>query len=161
MGIKVSRDGMNYGKGDKRTKQTFETAFGTYASDWKAKNVTRLHVEGAGKSRWHDSVPEALRDIEARLRGGGSVEVVWYGGGGASVIDTITALSARRKNPLSEDGVVVSNPKKRKVTKKKAGSSRSGGRTEAQKNAAKALHLWHSGKASSLAEAWEMVRAGR
>jgi hypothetical protein len=70
-------------------------------------------------------------------------------------------VSARRKNPLSEDGVVVSNPKKRKVTKKKAGSSRSGGRTEAQKNAAKAMHLWHSGKASSLAEAWEMVRAGR
>lgn len=64
---------------------------------------------------------------------------------------------ARRKNPLSEDGVVVSNPAKRGKGKAK----RSGGRTAAQSNAAKAMKLFHSGKASSLAEAWDMVRRGR
>jgi hypothetical protein len=62
---------------------------------------------------------------------------------------------ARRKNPLSEDGVIVSNPK-RKVAVKRATK-----RTAAQSNAAKAMKLFHSGKASSLAEAWDMVRRGR
>lgn len=64
---------------------------------------------------------------------------------------------ARRKNPLSEDGVVVRNPAKRGKGKAK----RSGGRTAAQSNAAKAMKLFHSGKASSLAEAWDMIRSGR
>ena len=64
----------------------------------------------------------------------------------------------RRRNPLSEDGAVVSNPR-RKGGKGKA--KRSGGRTAAQSNAAKAMKLFHSGQASSLGEAWEMVRGGR
>lgn len=62
---------------------------------------------------------------------------------------------ARRKNPLFEDGVVVSNPKRKVAVKR--GSKR----TAAQSNAAKAMKLFHSGKASSLAEAWAMVRRGR
>jgi hypothetical protein len=66
--------------------------------------------------------------------------------------------SSARRNPLSEDGAVVSNPR-RKGAKRSA--KRSGGRTAAQSNAAKAMKLFHSGKASSLAEAWDMVRRGR
>jgi hypothetical protein len=50
-----------------------------------------------------------------------------------------------------------SNPKKR-TTKRKSTTKRTGGRTAAQENAAKAMRLWHSGKASSLAEAWAMLR---
>lgn len=67
----------------------------------------------------------------------------------------------RKHNPLSEDGAVVRNPAKRGKGKAKRGSKRSGGRTAAQSNAARAMKLFHSGKASSLAEAWEMVRRGR
>lgn len=65
----------------------------------------------------------------------------------------------RRRNPLSEDGAVVSNP--RPKAKAKRGSKRSGGRTAAQSNAARAMKLFHSGQASSLGEAWEMIRGGR
>jgi hypothetical protein len=68
-------------------------------------------------------------------------------------------LRARRGNPLSEDGAVVSNPRRKGGAKPSA--KRSGGRTAAQGNAAKAMKLFHSGKASSLAEAWDMVRRGR
>jgi hypothetical protein len=64
----------------------------------------------------------------------------------------------RKHNPLSEDGAVVSNPR-RKGSKGKA--KRSGGRTAAQSNAARAMKLFHSGKASSLAEAWDIIRSGR
>jgi len=55
-------------------------------------------------------------------------------------------------------GAPVENPR-RKGTKGKA--KRSGGRTAAQSNAAKAMKLFHSGQASSLAEAWDMIRRGR
>jgi hypothetical protein len=78
----------------------------------------------------------------------------------ASMQDALKGVArggARRKNPLSEDGVVVRNPAKRGKGKAK----RSGGRTAAQSNAAKAMKLFHSGKASSLAEAWDMIRSGR
>jgi len=61
-------------------------------------------------------------------------------------------------NPLSEDGTVVSNPRRKGS---KSSAKRSGGRTAAQGNAAKAMKLFHSGQASSLAEAWDMVRRGR
>ena len=47
---------------------------------------------------------------------------------------------------------VVTTPTKRGKAK------RTGGRTAAQSNAAKAMRLFHSGKASSLAEAWAMLR---
>jgi hypothetical protein len=57
-----------------------------------------------------------------------------------------------RRNPLSEDGAVVSNPRS------KGGAKRAGKRTAAQGNAAKAMRLFHSGQASSLAEAWAMLR---
>jgi hypothetical protein len=40
----------------------------------------------------------------------------------------------------------------------KPASKRAGGRTAAQSNAAQAMKLFHSGKASSLAEAWAMLR---
>jgi hypothetical protein len=63
----------------------------------------------------------------------------------------------RKRNGLSEDGTVVSNPAKRGKSKAK----RAGKRTSAQSNAAKAMKLFHSGKASSLAEAWDMIRSGR
>jgi hypothetical protein len=53
--------------------------------------------------------------------------------------------------------MVVSNPAKRGKGKAK----RSGGRTTAQSNAARAMKMFHSGKASSLAEAWDMIRSGR
>ena len=85
-----------------------------------------------------------------------------------SVLDTYLEgrPANRRSNPLSEDGAVVSNPRT-KVSKSKAkakakrGSKRSGGRTAAQSNAAKAMKLFHSGQASSLAEAWDIIRSGR
>lgn len=57
-----------------------------------------------------------------------------------------------RKNPLSEDGRVVSNPKR--------GSKKRGGRTAAQSDAAKAMSLFRSGRADSLGEAWAMVKRG-
>ena len=53
------------------------------------------------------------------------------------------------------------NPAKRGKGKAKRGSKRSGGRTAAQSNAARAMKLFHSGKASSLAEAWDIIRSGR
>jgi hypothetical protein len=62
--------------------------------------------------------------------------------------------SSARRNPLSEDGAVVSNPRR------KSGAKRAGKRTAAQSNAAKAMKLYHSGQASSLAEAWSMIRGG-
>ena len=67
--------------------------------------------------------------------------------------------SSARRNPLSEDGAVVSNPRRKGGAKPSA--KRSGGRTAAQSNAAKAMKLYHSGQASSLAEAWSMIRGGR
>jgi hypothetical protein len=67
--------------------------------------------------------------------------------------------SSARRNPLSEDGAVVSNPRRKGGAKPSA--KRSGGRTAAQSNAARAMKLFHSGKASSLAEAWDIIRSGR
>lgn len=58
-----------------------------------------------------------------------------------------------RKNPLSEDGRVVSNPKR-------GSKKRSSARTAAQSDAAKAMSLFRSGRADSLGEAWAMVRRG-
>jgi hypothetical protein len=40
-------------------------------------------------------------------------------------------------------------------------AKRTSKRTAAQSNAARAMKMFHSGKASSLAEAWAMIRAGR
>lgn len=62
---------------------------------------------------------------------------------------------ARKSNPLSEDGMVV-NPRRkgRKAAKR-------GGRTAAQSDAARAMSLFRSGKADTLAEAWSMVKRGR
>jgi len=53
---------------------------------------------------------------------------------------------------------VVTNPAKRTTKRKGTKRKTTGGRTAAQENAAKAMRLWHSGKASSLAEAWAMLR---
>lgn len=61
-----------------------------------------------------------------------------------------------RKNPLSEDGMVV-NPRR----KGGKSSKRRGGRTAAQSDAARAMSLFRSGKADTLAEAWSMVKRGR
>ena len=47
---------------------------------------------------------------------------------------------------------VKSNPRAAKPASKRTGS-----RTSAQSNAAKAMKLFHSGQASSLAEAWAML----
>jgi hypothetical protein len=58
-----------------------------------------------------------------------------------------------RKNPLSEDGRVVSNPKR-------GGKKRSSARTAAQSDAAKAMSLFRSGRAKTLAKAWAMVKRG-
>lgn len=52
-------------------------------------------------------------------------------------------------------GDFLTNP--RKAAKKPASKKA----TRAQSNAAKAMRLFHSGKASSLADAWAMVRRGR
>jgi hypothetical protein len=57
-----------------------------------------------------------------------------------------------RQIALMREHAVVTNPAKRGKAK------RTGGRTAAQSNAAKAMRLFHSGKASSLAEAWAMLR---
>jgi len=57
-----------------------------------------------------------------------------------------------RRNSLSEDGMVVSNPR-RKGSKSKSAKS-------AQGNAARAMSLFRSGEADSLSEAWAMVKRG-
>lgn len=61
---------------------------------------------------------------------------------------------ARKGNPLSEDGTVVSNPRRKGAKKSKA-------RSAAQSDAARAMSLFRSGRASTLAEAWSMVKRGR
>ena len=49
-----------------------------------------------------------------------------------------------------------------KANPRRKGAKRRGGkRTVAQSNAARAMNLFHSGRARSLAEAWEMIRRGR
>lgn len=49
-----------------------------------------------------------------------------------------------------------------KANPRRKGAKRRGGkRTAAQSNAARAMNLFHSGRARSLAEAWEMIRRGR
>jgi hypothetical protein len=63
----------------------------------------------------------------------------------------LAALADLRSGPYN------TNPAKR-TTKRKPAGKRTGGRTAAQSNAAKAMRLFHSGKASSLAEAWAMLR---
>ena len=45
--------------------------------------------------------------------------------------------------------------------KKSASSARKNPRTEAQTNASTAMRLYHSGQASSLQEAWDIVKSGR
>ncbi len=62
---------------------------------------------------------------------------------------------ARKSNPLSEDGMVV-NPRR-----KSRKGSKSSGRTAAQSDAARAMSLYRSGRADTLAEAWSMVKRGR
>jgi hypothetical protein len=62
---------------------------------------------------------------------------------------------ARTSNPLSEDGMVV-NPRR-----KSRKGSKSSGRTAAQSDAARAMSLYRSGRADTLAEAWSMVKRGR
>jgi hypothetical protein len=73
--------------------------------------------------------------------------------------DIARALGLDAYDPLTlatlenlRDGLYTSNPSRKGVAK------RSGGRTAAQSNAAKAMKLFHSGQASSLAEAWAMLR---
>jgi hypothetical protein len=61
---------------------------------------------------------------------------------------------ARKKNPLSEDGAVVSNPRRKGAKKSKA-------RSAAQSDAARAMSLFRSGRADTLADAWAMVKRGR
>lgn len=56
-----------------------------------------------------------------------------------------------RQIALMRQHAVVTNPAKR-------GTKRTAKRTAAQSNAAKAMRLFHSGQASSLAEAWAMLR---
>jgi hypothetical protein len=60
---------------------------------------------------------------------------------------------ARKSNPLSEDGMVV-NPRRKGAKKSKA-------RSAAQSDAARAMSLFRSGRARSLADAWAMVKRGR
>ncbi len=57
-----------------------------------------------------------------------------------------------RQIALMREHAVVTNPRPAPRAK------RAGGRTAAQSNAAKAMKLFHSGQASSLAEAWDMLR---
>jgi hypothetical protein len=79
---------------------------------------------------------------------------------------------ARKRNPLipvvllpptpppkkTLRGAPVENPR-RKGTKGKA--KHTGSRTAVQSNAARAMKLFHSGQASSLGEAWDIIRSGR
>jgi len=58
-----------------------------------------------------------------------------------------------RRNSLSEDGMVVSNPRRKGRKKSKSAKS-------AQGNAARAMSLFRSGEADSLSEAWAMVKRG-
>ena len=60
---------------------------------------------------------------------------------------------ARKSNPLSEDGMVV-NPRRKGAKKSKA-------RSAAQSDAARAMSLFRSGRAHTLADAWAMVKRGR
>lgn len=58
---------------------------------------------------------------------------------------------ARKSNPVVADDVTISNPRRGK---------RRGGRSAAQSDAARAMSLYRSGRADSLAEAWAMVKRG-
>jgi hypothetical protein len=76
--------------------------------------------------------------------------------------DIARALGLDAYDPLTlatlenlRDGLYTSNPSRKGAAKR--GPAR-GGRTVAQNNAAKAMKLFHSGQASSLAEAWAMLR---
>ena len=56
----------------------------------------------------------------------------------------------------------LDNPRRKNPpAKKPRAAKRTSKRTATQNNAARAMKMFHSGKASSLAEAWAMIRAGR
>jgi hypothetical protein len=76
--------------------------------------------------------------------------------------DIARALGLDAYDPLTlatlenlRDGLYTSNPRRKGA---KPSAKQSSGRTAAQSNAAKAMKLFHSGQASSLAEAWAMLR---
>lgn len=78
--------------------------------------------------------------------------------------DIARALGLDAYDPLTlatlenlRDGLYTTNPS-RKGSAKRGSKQSIGGRTAAQNNAAKAMKLFHSGQASSLAEAWAMLR---
>lgn len=98
---------------------------------------------------------DGLRLVVRRTKGGAIYDIVGRGrnsGGTAGNVAQAKALSLHYASETPR-----TNPTKR--TKSKA--KRSSGRTVAQSNAAKAMKLFHSGQASSLAEAWDMIRRGR
>lgn len=75
-----------------------------------------------------------------------------------SAREAVNYISSHRAELERKATEMRANPR-RKGSKSKA--KRSSGRTVAQSNAARAMTLFHSGQASSLAEAWDMIRRGR
>jgi hypothetical protein len=74
-----------------------------------------------------------------------------------SVQEAVNYISSHRDD-LEQRARQKANPR-RKRTKGKA--KHTGSRTAAQSNAARAMKLFHSAQASSLAEAWDIIRSGR
>jgi len=94
----------------------------------------------AGK---YDSMQEALRGV---ARGGRRKNPTL-------LEESMVSNPRMRRNSLSEDGMVVSNPRRKGRKKSKSAKS-------AQGNAARAMSLFRSGEADSLSEAWAMVKRG-
>ena len=160
------------------------------AKKWLSKSHTRRHnplsEDGMTVSNPKRPRYKVVAVAKPRSRSGGTAQkaglkkgqslmaraaAAYRAGEYASMQDALRGV-ARKRNPLipvvllpptpppkkTLRGAPVENPR-RKGSKSKA--KRSSGRTVAQSNAARAMKLFHSGKASSLAEAWDIIRSGR
>jgi hypothetical protein len=160
------------------------------AKKWLSKSHTRRHnplsEDGMTVSNPKRPRYKVVAVAKPRSRSGGTAQkaglkkgqslmaraaAAYRAGEYASMQDALRGV-ARKRNPLipvvllpptpppkkTLRGAPVENPR-RKGSKSKA--KRSSGRTVAQSNAARAMKLFHSGQASSLAEAWDIIRSGR
>ena len=107
-----------------------------------------LAEQGLRPGEVHKIVTDQMRRHEARA-------LTAYRAGKYPTLAAAIYGVARKSNPLSEDDMVV-NP----IRKRRKGS-KSSGRTAAQSDAARAMSLFRSGRADTLADAWSMVKRGR
>lgn len=137
------------------------------AAERQAASRLAARAAAAGGGRGAGSAEEYM-DNPRRRRGGRAAQAAGlkkgqslmqqaaaaYRAGKYPTMQSALRGVARKRNPLSEDGMVVNPRRKGKVRK-------STKRTAAQSDAARAMSLFRSGKADTLAEAWSMVKRGR